>query len=182
MLSVVNTQPPPLPPPPGGRGLVWWHYLCIAAALLIAIGFGGLLFIGIRGPEAFVETGSRMPAHRKAKIRTVAGLATNETILYFYSAALLDIAGDGNLLTDRGVYSWYQDRGLHLDRARFHEIADVDVEYTDTWFVDTDVTVTLTNGDSLFLALPRERGGDRKFAEALRKAVRAGAEARTPPE
>lgn len=173
----MNT-PPPLPPPiPLGarRGAFrWWFIPLGVLALLMLLPVAGLLCIGVRGTETFVTPGARVKPWHMERIGKIAGLATNETILFFYSGAVLDIESEGELLTDHAVYSWTTDGGTpQVHRAAFREISDIKVvDQGTSFFDDTMVMLTLTNDKFICLLLPVERRGDARFVEALRKSVK----------
>lgn len=175
--------PPPLPPLPAwppapvtARGSFWRRPIGIVVAILLALGSLGMIAlvgIGIGGmtghlPSTKALQGTRLP-DRVARILTGAGiLEPDEQILWFYSAGVLDYLEDGNLLTDRRAVSYFRESGeIEVSAARYEDIADVTVAWSDSWLVDTVITVKCADESEFSLVVSRESGGDRKFHAEL---------------
>ena len=96
-------------------------------------------------------------------------LLEHEEVLRFYSSGLWSIREDGNLLTDERVVS-YEVLGdeKYFAAVAYTEIADIQVEYSESWLDDTQVVVMTIHGEDIYLVLSTEKGGDRDFVRRLR--------------
>lgn len=156
--------------------------LLIGAGLLTFLAVGGLMVLGTVAPDTKVVTGAQVSAwHRKA-IREVCTLEPEEQIVLFYSTGVLSVRGEGNLLTDRAVYSWSKDeRGkVIVKRVAFDQIIHVDADYGKNWLDDTIIAVTTIDEEIVYLVASTEAGGDRKFHERIVEEWKRARGARQP--
>ncbi|MCG8405611.1 MAG: hypothetical protein MI923_10480 [Phycisphaerales bacterium] len=168
----------PAPPPPRRTGL------SPAAKVLIGVGIGVgvmvfvvfsiLAYIGMKGPDTKVVPGRQLPARFVSEIQGLNLLEQREQIEFFYSDALMDIKDGFYLLTDRKViiYSQY----YYGDPAwviPFSEIADLSVNYDDSFWADSLISITLTDETVATFPVSSEAGGDKRFYNALMKKWKA---------
>jgi hypothetical protein len=156
-----------------------WHIalISVGAAVIVLPILAFMIFaavIGVWGLDSKVSRGAELPERHERVVRAIAGLAPDEQILYFYSTGVFDPSEDGNLLTNRGVYSWGVDNEERwLGFARFEHIEDLDLERIDGWMEDSVLTVTAT-GAEIMLVLSPEKNRDKAFvAEARRRMAAA---------
>ena len=91
-----------------------------------------------------------------------------EEVIFFYAAGLT-VEEEGNVVTDRGVASYWQgEDGFHLQRASFGEIIDVQVEWSASSLKDTDIWVE-TEQETVALVASNDQGGDRSFVRAIQE-------------
>ena len=139
----------------------------IGAAVLIVIGFVGLVVIGTMGPPVGVVTWEELdPIHKQTLNES--GLLTDESrVLFLYSTSLMDIREDLYALTENAVV-------IHdtVDGERQHWVVPLDtiialrVVYSESWLEDTELVVE--DRDYLNLVpLSTESGRDREFVARL---------------
>jgi hypothetical protein len=102
-------------------------------------------------------------------LRILASSKQDEQILYFYSEGFFSIKDDGNLLTDRGIMSYWRDEEsneFYIEKAAFSEIAKIAPEYGN--FVEpTLVTITRYDESEFVLLLSTADRRDRLFLRKL---------------
>lgn len=130
---------------------------------------GMCMYVGMVGPDTKVLPGRQLPARFLAQIRELNVLEPDEQIQFFYSDALINIEEGFYLVTDRKlvVYSRAFDEPAIL--VPFSDIEEIEGDFSDSWFVDSAVTVTLTDGTYVSFPASAEAGGDRMMYEALKK-------------
>jgi hypothetical protein len=128
----------------------------------------GLAYVGAVGPETHVVSGKQIPQRFIREMRSLGLLEEGETVQHFYSDALLDIKDGLYAATDRKVVLYSQDWDPPAICVAYSEIADLAVQYSDSWLVDGELTLLLTDGSSASIPLSKERGGDRRFVEYVR--------------
>lgn len=101
-------------------------------------------------------------------------LDRGESIELFYSAAMLSIREDGNGFSDRQVFSYWKDNnGLNLDAAKFSEVQDIDIVFSESWDEDSVITITLNDGSDFILYVSSGDGRDKEFFRVLKQRWRA---------
>ena len=120
-------------------------------------------------PSTRVVQGSLLWPHHREYLENSGIIEADERILYFYSEGLFSIKDDGNLLTDRGVISYWRDEEsneFYIEKATFSEIAQIAPEYGN--FVEsTSVTITRHDESEFVLLLSAEDRRDRLFLREL---------------
>ena len=175
-------EPPPLPKSHRRRQ----RNGCVRTLLILALVGGGLLMVaGVafvvaldRGyfPDTVVRRGDELPERIRSRIAEVA-LEDGEEIVRFYSAALMDVRDDGNLLTSRAVVSWYEDaeEGLTTERVSLSEIDWIEVVFSDSFLEDTLLHVYESDeagGGVVTLLLSAEDSNDFEFIQELVRRAR----------
>ncbi|MCH7977955.1 MAG: hypothetical protein IH935_03120, partial [Acidobacteria bacterium] len=95
-------------------------------------------------------------------------------IEFFYSAGLYSILEDGNLLTENRVVSYETlDGELYVYSSTYPEIQDFDVEYSESFFDDTVLFVSMVSGEEFILILSAEDGRDKEFVSELQSRLSA---------
>ena len=164
----------PSPQRPRSSRLVKWLIIgLVVFGLAILALFATCLYIGVSGPDTKVLPGRQVPAKFIAQIRTLDVLEPGEQIEYFYSDAVVNIEDGFYLLTDRKVvvYSRAFDEPAIL--VPFSDIEQVEADFSDNWFVDSLITLTLTDGTYVSFPASSESGGDRKMYDTLKKKMEA---------
>jgi hypothetical protein len=135
----------------------------VLLALMLFSAFGFL-------PGTKVMSGSEIPAKDVQFLHAKKIVPENESILYFYSAGILSIREDGNLLTDRQVISYTQvpeSDDILAKSATFAEIEDIRVERGRVMVENTRVTIITKEGPKFDLVLPSDGKGDELFVTKL---------------
>jgi hypothetical protein len=155
-----------------------WHIALIGVGMAVIVlpvlaFIAFVVAIGVWGLDTKVSRGADLPERHAQAVRAIAGLAPDEQIIYFYSTGIFDPSEDGNLLTDRGVYSWGVDiEESWLSFARFEHIEDLDLERVDGWMEDSVLTVNATES-IITLVLSAEKGRDKAFVAEARRRIAA---------
>lgn len=170
-------QPPPpqfaqqpwTPPPKKSSKLFVTVAIVIGAPIAALLVF--LMYIGVTAPEIEAQPGNRVAKRHKDTLRDVGALKPGERIAWFYS--------DGLFSADEGAYFFTEER-LVLYSAEWDppeesiplgEIADVDIQRSDTWLDDSVVYVTLDDGEELFFPVSAEKDLDIRYVDALREQI-----------
>jgi hypothetical protein len=132
--------------------------LAVVVVLAIAIGVGtetGFL------PDATARPAGKIPSRQLRQLAEMGVTQPGENVLFFYSAAILGIRGDGNLFTDRRVISYHQTESgnLVIADATYGLIADIELESSGTWMEDSTITVTKDDGTWLVLYISTDSQG-----------------------
>ena len=135
------------------------------------------MYIGVTGPETSVYTGNQVPKRFVDTMKDVGALEPGETILYFYSDGLTDIRKGFYFVSDRKVAIYSTETGdTPLTAIPFDQIEDVDIARSDSFFDDSDVTLTLKNGGEVSFPLSQENDKDEKFVEAIKARLKSDGE------
>lgn len=143
--------------------------------IAVTTGGGLCLFFAIISslnviPSTQVVDGERLPEWHKAFMLEVGALEEGEAIEYFYSAGLWSLKEDGNYVTDLSVGSYWKDpvdRTFHVDVAKYPEISDISISYSDSFWEDTIATITRVDGSEFELYISNEMDRDHHFGEFL---------------
>lgn len=163
-------------PSPRRSRLRWWQFPFATGGLLICtmVVLDGL---GIT-PSSRVLTGTELSYWHRSWLQKHEMLGPDESPLYFYSAGLLWLDTDGNLVTDRGLVSYYEDEetGERVTfRADFDEIHRIEVIDATGWPDDTTIKVWTdgnTGEDDWFsLIFSPESDVDNDVIQTLRERV-----------
>lgn len=121
-------------------------------------------------PDSEAVPAGKIPARVLKDLREMGVVEPGEEVLYFYSAAILSIRGDGNLFTDRRVISYEGHEGeLTTYAATYDEIESLDFAPSESWTDDSLITVYKTDGTSFALYVASDAGRDRDFYDKLMK-------------
>lgn len=93
----------------------------------------------------------------------------NEEIAWFYSDASLFIRDDGNGVTKKSVFSYFEDDNgeLVIDTASFEQIDDIRVEWSQEDVGTTFVDIIKHDGEEFVLYVSNEDGLDKTFVQYL---------------
>lgn len=169
-----SDSPPIDGPEPRRQGvprIVWWLVGGGAAFVVLVCGglAAGLMYIGVYGPETSVYTGNRVPKHFIDTAKSVGALEEGEELIYFYSDAMSDIRDGFYFLSDRKVAVYSELAGASpLTTVAFEEIEDVELFRDDSFFVDSEITIHLTDGRLVSFPVSSEFDRDEDFFDAIR--------------
>jgi len=142
--------------------------ICGLGALLLAAALAAT-FVAV--PSSEVVKGDALPQQDVAWLRSSGVVASDEVIEFFYSTGIASIKGQGSLVTDKRVISYDTEEGtdkLVIESALYTDIKDIDVEYSDSAFDDTEVLISTGQDDEGFsLFFSAESKGDRRCVERL---------------
>ena len=157
----------------GGRVLLW---ILVGAGVVLLMACGGafswLAYIGTVGPDTFVYAGNQVPARFVTTIKSAGALDDDETILYFYSDAMVDIRDGFYFVSDRKVAIYSQAVApAALTTVRFDEIAELDIYREESFFEDSQIVLELKDGRPISFPVSSEADGDQRFFDAIKSRV-----------
>ena len=160
-------------PRPGERGRSTFIDMKILKILGISIGtflgvcLIGLIILGSFCPETYIYLGHQVPKKYMKEIRSLGLLEDGEKIKYFYTDGIFDIKNGLYFVSDKNLtlYSaaWEEPRTI----ISFKSINLIEVEYDDSFFLDTYVTVQTDEDLEVIFPISSEQGRDKKFVEYL---------------
>lgn len=152
---------------PSGR----WRGRSVAMSV---VGIPFLMFsvLASFGPRTYVTDGSQVSGRQVQFLRDVGILESDDQLLFFYSPGVISAKGEGAALTQRGVGVYWTDMATgerSVQFAPFGQIADIDIDPSTSWIVDTYVTLTLVDGSQFGFVLSAERNRDDAFVEEMER-------------
>lgn len=139
-----------------------------AATVLIFLGIG--LAVDALGPSTTLVDAEDVGKDVKTFLVEQGMIEPEDTVVLFYSAALLDFRKDGNLLTDQAVVSYEETAGqLSFYALRYEEIDDVQVEDPGGTLSDAVLSVSNGAGDGFRLYVPTKGSGLKRFLDELER-------------
>ncbi|WP_164503523.1 DUF3857 domain-containing transglutaminase family protein [Pleionea sediminis] len=125
--------------------------------------------IGLTPSESIIP-GDQLLAHDIKYLQRKKVIKPGQKIEYFYSDALLFIRNDGNGFTKDHVFSyWKENDTLHVDTAKFSDIKNMNVQYSNSGLMATVLTITRKDDSEFLLYLSNEAGKDRTFVAELNR-------------
>lgn len=152
---------------PGHESAVGWggwsYTTLVVGGLLIVLAVIGAFALPIQALRD-----SEIPSSYTVTLVEAGVLEPEEELQFFYSAGLFSILEDGNLLTDERVVSYETvDGELYVASSLYEGVRSIDVEYSETIFMDTHLTVSTVSGEEFLLFVSAEEGRDREFVSYL---------------
>lgn len=148
-------------------------FVKILISLSVVAGFTLMIVLGIFGymmaqsPDTFVYTGPQMSKAHVKIARELGLLDAAEEIQYFYSDAFFDIRKGMYFITDERLVLYSEDWEVPLLAVPFEDIVDAEVEYDPSFFTDSTISITLSNGEAWTFPVSSERGRDEDFFEYI---------------
>ncbi|MCA8980719.1 MAG: hypothetical protein H6831_16200 [Planctomycetes bacterium] len=135
----------------------------------------GLVYIGTMTPGTAVQPGEKVRKSFVAEMRELGVLEPDEELRYFYSDGLLSLREGCYVLTDRALVVFVEEEIDPPMRLLFDQILRIECTYSDEFLYDSSVFVHYADEESedeelaswVYVPLSTERGGDRRFLEAL---------------
>jgi hypothetical protein len=156
--------------------------IAVVAVCIAALIVGGVLYIGIVGPETFVVSGRQMTKDHSRIIRELDLLEDSERIQYFYSDVLTDIRKGMYFVTDRKLVlynaNWEEPKLI----APFAVVTDAQLERNESFFEDSYITIRLDNGEVWMFPVSSERGNDKAFYDYLISRINESVEQGVPAD
>ena len=158
------------------KGVPWWGWVLIvmlSVGLLSCVScFSLLIFLDANAPATSVYTGNQVPAEYLGVMNDLGVLDSGERINYFYSDAFMDIREGFYFVSDRKVMVYSDQRGqLPSNVVEFADITDVELDRDESFFVDSTITMKLTDGSIVAFPVSSEVNGDKRFYEAICHAI-----------
>ena len=141
--------------------------IAVLVAFIAVLIVGGLLYIGVVGPETFVVSGHQMTKAHIRIIQELDLLEDSERIQFFYSDALTNIRKGMYFVTDRKLVLYNANWDKPKLAASFAVIEDARFERNESFFEDSYITILLDNGDVWMFPVSSERSNDEAFYDYL---------------
>jgi len=137
------------------------------AVVMVVLMCGGLIYLGSVSPETRALTGSQLTKRNVDTIRELGLLDQGERIKYFYSDGMMSIEEGMYFFTDDKIVIYGKDREPKATVAAFGDVADVSVDFSDSWFIDGTIWIELADGTPLAMPISSEGGVDELFYDSL---------------
>ena len=160
---------------PSKRGwrIVGWITASLAALLIIIlVALSALIEQGFM-PSGEIENSSSLPDRIVQRLRDEGVITRSENIDLFYSASLLDVMADGNLITNERVISYWinETEELEVASASFGDISEANITAKGDELTDTILTITQADGAQFHLVLPVAGNGDNRFYRRVNQLI-----------
>ena len=164
-------------PPAQPRRSRWWIWLVAGVGVLTfsCVGCVGWLgYVGMNGPETSIYAGNEVPRRFLDIMRDVGALDADETPLYFYSDAFLDIRKGFSFVSDRKVATYSSLHQPALTVIDFDDIAQLTLYRNESLFFDSELVIELQDGTPIRFPLSSEQDGDNRFHDAIESRLPTG--------
>ena len=146
-----------------------WKHIAVTAVGLPLLAFIVVSSTGIL-PNTQVMSGRQLPGHVVSMLKERGLLQEGEEVIYYYSTALFSYADDGNYFTENRVVSYWQEGGaFSAEQARYEEIEDIEVEHSNFYLDDTQVTIKRKDGTGFILLVSAEEEKDHQFVDSVKR-------------
>jgi len=171
--ALIRADPSSAPPAASGRSWKWLWVLGGMASLAGLALLAGLIYIGSVSPDTAVVPAAELPERFVTRIRELSLLEPEEKLVFFYSDALTDIEDGVFLLTDRNVVICRKEDAHPKVIVPISSIRNVEATWSDSFWEDSQVTLTLADDTQVRFPLSSEKGGDKAFFDAWKKSWEA---------
>lgn len=178
----IRYEPPPREPDALGRhpsevelqrkrkGMPWWGWLLVSLGVLFGLccvgSIGMLVWVG-SGPDTSVYPGSSLPSAFRDSAEDLGLVDSGETIRYFYSDALVDVENGFVLVTDDHVA--VHQPAVGMSRViKFDEIDAATLSRNTSFFIDSNISLELSDGSRIDFLVSSEYDRDERFYEAIK--------------
>lgn len=132
----------------------------VVFALFLMVGFGAMMYLGFQIesgdiPDTLVLYANEIKPPVRDAIESVANLAPDERIEFYYSSGLFRHTEDMNIVTNYRVISYQEgdDGRGELSEIRLDNIASVDMENQGSFLEDAVVVISTVNGSPSYFRL-----------------------------
>ena len=155
------------------KGCRPWLWILVGAVFSLVSCCGGtfwfIWYVGDRGPLTSVYTGNQVPDRFRATMKEVNAFDDGETLLYFYSDGLVDIKSGFYFVSDQKVAIYGE--AIGLTTIAFADIESAELYRDTSFFVDSKITLELTDGTPISFPVSSERNGDQDFFEEIQSRI-----------
>jgi len=152
----------------------WVAYATIVGVSLIVLAVVYFLIITGSSPETWVVPGKQLNSKYFSAIGELGLIDNGEEILYWYSDALVDFMEGFYFFTDNKVVIYSQVFENPAIIVYYPEILDIVFSPNPSFFEDSQITLYLRDGSTVFFPVSSEKGGDEKFYNLLLKTWQSG--------
>ncbi|MDG1332577.1 MAG: hypothetical protein P8P74_09625 [Crocinitomicaceae bacterium] len=143
----------------------------ISVGVVFLAGIIALSYIGAKGPETFIYKNNEVPTSFRKQMLDMDLISKEEKIIYFYSDALMDITDGLYVLTDQHLILYSKQWEEPETIIGFSEISSLNIDYDDSFLIDSYVVVETDYGMMVEFPLSSEKGRDKEFYTLLQKYV-----------
>lgn len=141
--------------------------LLAAAALFLVAIVGTLAYAVAVGPDTTVYNGSQVPRKFLDTMEEVGAIEPGEKLLYFYSDGFFDILSGFYFVSNRRFVMYASSLDPPLFSVGYDAILDVEMERDTSFYSDSQVTLHLEDGDTIWFPLSGENNRDEVFLKAI---------------
>lgn len=121
-----------------------------------------IFLFGCDGPDTYVYLGHQVPKQYIEEVKNLELLQNDEKIQYFYSDGITDIKEGLYFVTDQKLVAYNKEWQEPKTIISFDEITSLDIEYNDSFFEDSFITV-VTDEFELDFPVSSEKKRDKDF-------------------
>lgn len=144
---------------------------CGCFSVLFGLGLAVLIYLGFNTMPTHVSPGELISKKHLAALESLDLVDPTETILYYYSDAIMDIKESVYLLTDKRLVLHNEVWNKPTWKIQFKDIDSVEIQRDESFFVDSYVSVTLINGEDVSFPLSSENELDLAFLNKLQQFI-----------
>ena len=145
----------------------WGFYLSMGVLAIIVIPIAIFIVMASLGPGTEVIPGKMLNRKYVNFIRDKGLIEPSERIEYWYSDALSDFRDGFYMFTDRKVLLYCKDWEEPSIAVPFSSISDIQFQKEPSFFEDSEITLVLSDGSTVFFPVSSDNNGDEKFLERL---------------
>jgi len=154
--------------PPRRRWWIWTGVGCLGFVVLSVVGFGFYLeWAWLVEPAT---PGRQVPARVIRKIRNLGLIEQGEEIQYLYSGGTFRVEEDLSFFTQRRLVLHCEEWENPTLSVDLRDITSITPTMSESSFDDTSLAVKCEDGTELTVELGSDRGGDKRYYEALKHA------------
>lgn len=128
-----------------------WAWILIIVGGFLVIGFvaiaSAVFWVGSEAPGTSVYVGGEVPREFVEAAIDVGAIREDEPVAFFYSDALLDVRNSFLVVTDDRVSVYRRGAVRPLVTMHFEEITDMDFVRDDSFWTDSQLTLTSWSGE-----------------------------------
>lgn len=148
----------------------------------LTIGAAILIYLFAKAPETYVYTGQQMSKSHLETVREMGLLNESEEIQFFYSDAFFDIRKGMYFVTGERLVLYSEEWAEPTLAVPFEAIVDVEADYDPSFFIDSEITITLDDEVVWSFPVSSERGRDKDFYEYIETRMGGNFESGIPAE
>jgi len=149
------------------RGTIFYLGAGILGLIIIAVGY--LMILGSLSPPTEVIPGNLLNKKYSTFIREQILIEHGDEIIYWYSDGFSDFKSGFYFFTKEKVIVFCKDWEDPAIIMPFTIIEDIKFEYNPSFFEDSRIILMLNKDTEVYFPVSSEKGGDKKFYNALTK-------------
>ena len=143
----------------------------ISIGAIFAIGIISLMYIGANSPDTCIYKENEIPRKYKEQLNALSLLSEDEKIVFLYSDAMLNITDGLYMLTNKHLILYIAEWEVPELIIEFSEIDFIDIEYDDSFLVDSYITIETADGLMVEFPVSSDKGRDHDFFNYLQEKV-----------